>query len=376
MRRNIFITLLTITLFLCGPAHAQPGYEQCVEMKGSHKRIKCFEPYFKALTREKSATAAIAEAKAMREKGIINDCHMVAHMVGQENLYKHNYDLGKSLATCPMDCIQGCIHSSVQNYIAEKIDKKDIANELSKVCANIERPSELYTQCVHGVGHGFLTGNYMTLPEAIKACEKFESSDISTCLGGVTMENMQHHLLLSEDDLKKKLPTVCALLENSDNQVALKMCYSAIGEGLMFYTAQNLEKALSLCPYASTEKNRFLICAEGAYEEAISDNTIANYNTPLIESGGVIMEHAIMNAMEEFGISCQNEANKLMECMIEQSRDMQGAYDEMHDMQHADDKNDPDDLNSNHGADAENDHNITPRTNETTKTHDHSTHDH
>lgn len=242
--------------------------EECKTIDTSYEKTLCLEGFFKDMVLEKSAIATIDLAREMQAAGEIDDCHLVAHMAGHANLHKHDYDLGKALATCPLDCIQGCIHGAVQTYVAERVDIENIEEELSGICNDIQRDTQLYRQCIHGIGHGFLTNNYMPVEQAIKACRKLGGEDSHTCLGGLFMENMQPNLLLPENQFAASIPRACDAVDDSGDQTLIFLCYEAVGEAAMFYTAHNLFRSLEYCATSLDNPEYVTICKDGAREQS------------------------------------------------------------------------------------------------------------
>ncbi len=270
--------VLYITCFLficCGSAAASQiclppdtAKSGCKGKSASYENTICLEDYFVNMTYLESATKAIDSARRMQEDGEIDDCHIVAHMVGKANLIKYGYDLGKALGTCSTSCLQGCIHGAVQTYVSEKVDVTRLKEELSSICEGLDKHSPVYGQCIHGLGHGFLTGDYMSITEAIAACESLDSADSHRCLGGVFMENMQKNLLLPESEFRARLPQTCTIIEKMNRPSLTRACYSDMGEGIMFYTAHNLGQSLEYCNLVSNNYDNITACKKGARTEA------------------------------------------------------------------------------------------------------------
>ncbi len=240
---------------------------RCCEAHGeSYEKTICLEPYFAEITMKESAAASVARAQEMAQQGLISDCHLIAHFVGEANLEKHGNDLGQALSTCPTDCIQGCIHGAVQTYVSRQDSFEAFITELDSLCDGVSDDPWLRRQCVHGVGHGFLTGDFLPLDQAIKACGRFTGKEVNTCFTGLFMEHMQGYLHLSETELTAEIPTICAKVVQMNNEILTTFCFDAIGEGLMFYTAHDLRKSLGLCEgLAGRPRN---LCMESAIREA------------------------------------------------------------------------------------------------------------
>jgi hypothetical protein len=245
---------------------AEMMLEACQVHGETYEKTICLEPYFAEITKKESATAAVARAQEMAHQGEISDCHLIAHFVGEANLEKHGNDLAQTLATCSEDCIQGCIHGAVQTYVSQKDSFEAFIAELDTLCDGVSEDPLLRRQCVHGVGHGFLTGGFLPLDQAIAACGRFQGKEINTCLGGLFMEHMQGYLHLSESELTAEIPSICTEVVAMDNDTLTWFCHNAIGEGLMFYTAHDLRKSLGLCG-GLADRPRDL-CMEAAIWEA------------------------------------------------------------------------------------------------------------
>jgi hypothetical protein len=278
LRRLVIWLGLSAALNLAGAwaagarAHGPEGQAHLLEACEAHgetyEKTICLEPYFAEITKRESAAAAVARAQEMEHQGLISDCHLIAHFVGEANLEKHGNNLGQALSTCSTDCIQGCIHGAVQTYVSQKDSFEEFIAELDILCDGVSDDPWLRRQCVHGVGHGFLTGGFLPLGQAIEACDKFQGKEVNTCLNGLFMEHMQGYLHLPEPELTAEIPKICAKVVAMGKDVLTTFCFDAIGEGLMFYTAHDLRKSLGLCGrLAGGPKD---LCMEAAIWEAES----------------------------------------------------------------------------------------------------------
>lgn len=242
--------------------------QKCKALPHSYDKIACLKPYFHALAYQQSAKFAVAQAEELKKQGIIEECHLPAHFVGEVNVIKHKFDIGTSLSSCPINCIQGCIHGVMQTYISRKIDPPDLASELKQVCDSVVGDTLKRRQCVHGVGHGFLTGRFLSIDEAIRSCNHFKDDEGRVCLGGLFMENMQQYLLWPEDKLTNQLPNICADATTMNDKNLTHICIDAIGEGLMFYTGHQLEESLKFCDLLPDAHHD--VCKRAAIVEAQS----------------------------------------------------------------------------------------------------------
>lgn len=246
-RYAVFV-ILVIVLF----AHIIMGdndpLSTCKKNNFSNDRFRCLIPYFKNLTEESGAVVATLKAKDLQKEGVIDDCHLAAHIVGAENLKKYNYDPGRAFATCSMECIEGCYHGVMEEYTALENSPELNINKLLQVCDSLSSDFLLRRQCLHGIGHGILRHENGLLNIAIDTCLSFpDVFSQKTCLGGVFMQNVQNIILDDEETFFKKIPTLCELTEKYDDKNIENQCISSIGEGAMFYTGHDLGKAKKIC---------------------------------------------------------------------------------------------------------------------------------
>ena len=147
--------------------------DECLVLPRGYERIHCLQPYFEALTYEASAEIAISRAEELKTEGVIDDCHLSAHFVGEANLEKHNWDLGKAFSRCSFGCLEGCFHGTLEAYISQRTEPVDFSTEITTVCNDLGSTPKLKRQCIHGIGHGLLAHNYLPLVEAVEMVPTF-----------------------------------------------------------------------------------------------------------------------------------------------------------------------------------------------------------
>jgi len=215
-----------------------------------------------------SAATALCDAENRVLAGEINDCHEIAHWIGDEALILAG-GLDGAFAACERGCIQGCYHGAMESYLAsEQLPFEQFAQTVTTLCSDLSADALTYRQCIHGVGHGVM--NYATLLDSIDVCLQGDAFFSNVCLGGVFMENVDRYLSLSEERLRQAIPTMCAELSPGLHR---EMCLEAIGEGMMFYTGHDLDAGLDLCTSLIESVDQQL-CQTGG---------IAQYNANLIE---------------------------------------------------------------------------------------------
>lgn len=227
--------------------------ELCIQkFSNAFQRQKCLDPYFQKLTQLYSPGEAMNAAIALQKQGVINQCHLAAHTIGHATLVKNNFNIAKSLISCPQSCLEGCQHGVVEDLMSKIKNSQQLLNTIPHICDGISNQVQHF-QCIHGIGHGLRRHGEIDLNTAITACNGFsEDSSINSCLDGVFMENMNLYLELSEQDLLAMLPTMCLDIEKQFGKRSLYYCVRNVAEGLMFYTGGDVDKAKGFCNLLSS----------------------------------------------------------------------------------------------------------------------------
>ncbi|MBT3766834.1 MAG: hypothetical protein HOF84_13365, partial [Rhodospirillales bacterium] len=99
---GVFV-MLVLGLTWSGPAlthspetsdkESMRSMKECLALPHSYKKMVCLEPHFRALTRTQTAEIALLKAKKFQRTDRIDDCHLIAHFIGEEVLNKHSADL-------------------------------------------------------------------------------------------------------------------------------------------------------------------------------------------------------------------------------------------------------------------------------------------
>lgn len=221
-----------------------PPPPECLEIEGASMRRQCLEPHLQALAREESAEYAVCQAARLQANGTIDDCHLLAHAIGETNLEIEHGDAGAALATCGGGCIEGCMHGVMQTFVRSLPREVDtVGDAVYPLCDGVD--SDLVYACVHGVGHGLRSHGFLELLDALGVCAGAPDHDwAETCMGGVLMEQVDLWLPLQLEGLGDVLPRICADLEGDSRY---PHCVAAIGEGLMFRTGHDLTASEDLC---------------------------------------------------------------------------------------------------------------------------------
>jgi len=223
---------------------------KCLSQADGYKKWSCFQAYFETLTRKVSASAAIAKATKLKEQGVVSDCHLLAHYIGETALEKQNFDLGTALASCTVGgCRYGCFHGVMGRYIGSTGEPQSAAPAIKNVCDGVGPSPEQRYECIHGIGHGLLAHDYLPFQDAVHSCETLGAPwEQRMCVAGVAMEKVFQGLSLDphEDRLKEIIPDMCTQLESTSPQF-MDVCMYNVALGFLFYTGYDTARTEELC---------------------------------------------------------------------------------------------------------------------------------
>jgi len=228
---------------------------KCLKEGDSYEAAECLAPYFKKITREKSARIALEKAVALVERGDLASCHVVAHEIGEANAERYAQDPGAAFASCTRDCLGGCYHGAIRWYIESGLSGEQLATGARALCEAVVGDTLRYIDCVHGIGHGLVASEELTFDEMIGACRTFDGEKQSACLSGVFMQNTEYYLDLPPKNLREQLHLICAHTIIQADARLKEMCFFSIGEGIMFYNGFDDADARSYCDLFMAEEN-------------------------------------------------------------------------------------------------------------------------
>ncbi|MDA1169508.1 MAG: hypothetical protein O3A36_04170 [bacterium] len=245
--------------------------KECFDLEKEYDKWICFRPYFNELVRKVSPAYAMTEAKVLKEKKVLDDCHLNAHFIGEAALEKYDFDPGKAFAAGEFGCIEGYFHGVMERYVRYKADPYSVTSKVKNICDTVSSPNPqkealLKSQCAHGIGHGLVAHNFLPIADALAACEDMDYA--WRCKGGVEMEHVEQYLSLEEHELKGVLPEICKPFADLDDPASLSGCASNIGVALMWYTKHDLAQSKKLCEELG-ESEQVHICKSGTEAEEL-----------------------------------------------------------------------------------------------------------
>ena len=225
----------------------------CYERRGTNSCYKDTAQDFLAHIPLKTMFKVFQDQEIKRE--IFASCHEVMHYVGR-HVYEQAGRVRTALSTCSSVCFEGCLHGVVEGYVLKKnISLDTIANEIPNICGKISDydKSELFNQCVHGIGHAVMLLTENEVPASLKLCEILKTEKESKlCYSGVFMENSNSSTNKDHPSkyIKKDDPFYpCTILDKKYK----KMCYEL--QSFTVFECENKDwtKTFNLCASIPSE---------------------------------------------------------------------------------------------------------------------------
>ncbi len=217
---------------------------------------RCYAEYFAKKTYHSSPEEAFTELKAAYEKDtyVQSQCHQLTHIIGRTG-YKKYGSLSGAYKHGDSFCWSGFHHGAVEQAIGDvgAVGIKKQANGICKELADARRYSFDHFNCVHGLGHGFMSIDGYELPTALKSCQLLTDSwEAESCYGGVFMENVMvatrengYSKYLNKDDLLYP----CNGIERQFRQ----QCYMMQSSYMLQQNGYNFGATFALCAQADSE---------------------------------------------------------------------------------------------------------------------------
>lgn len=188
-----------------------------------------------------------------KDTDVFNNCHELTHYLGREQFHETK-DVGKTLSQCSYACFSGCMHGALEGYFIEKdipLDSSEalVRNEVGSICGkqqDYEQP-ELFSQCLHGIGHAMMFITQADLPRSLTLCDALpESRQQNLCYSGVFMENSTSSTNKDHPSQFRKADDPmypCTILD----QRYQSMCYQLQAMTFYEHTGYDLQKTFALC---------------------------------------------------------------------------------------------------------------------------------
>jgi hypothetical protein len=237
----------------------QDAVKKCVDQHPvGVARADCLAPWLQDIVAKQGAGTAMQTAEQLVQRGVMNDCHVMAHAVGHAT-WRKSQDLASAFRACSTNCVQGCWHGVVE---ASMKDAGKTPAEALAFCDALGKGSLERRQCLHGLGHGIMHQRRADLKSAVAACEsldgRFESEQ---CLGGMWMQWTHFPVHEGPAAFRRKAPELCSGVR----QDLLGKCAHAVGGAAMFANAHDETAARAVCRALPSGQQRQ--CTRGVQHE-------------------------------------------------------------------------------------------------------------
>jgi hypothetical protein len=137
-------------------------------------------------------TMEVLDTLAATDAEVFSNAHPLAHGLGI-SAYRSPQTVAATFADCPTSQMSGCGHGVIQGYFldAARHGRSIGTAEIDGLCAPHQSVYFVFSQCVHGMGHGLMAFHGNHLPSALASCEQASDESVrENCYGGAFMENV------------------------------------------------------------------------------------------------------------------------------------------------------------------------------------------
>jgi hypothetical protein len=278
--------LVAVTALWVRSTTAYTTPAECVTRSTIEEVNACLEPYYRAMAQHGAGLQVLHDLQQLSATGAFDDCHMLAHHYGHIA-----YQLRGEFVTTFQDgteaCNGGYYHGVVEAAfyaVATGRDELPTHHQIGYAPATLpldcppsfratglcealkQGPERLYSECVHGIGHGLMYYYEHDVMRSLPGCAQFSEPRLAQyCRDGVFMENVLQFVPLAETDFVERARTACdgLTLEGDD----FRNCYVNIGEIATIYLRHNRPKAMSFCFFLDASQEARSWCATGVSQE-------------------------------------------------------------------------------------------------------------
>lgn len=164
-----------------------------------------------------------------------DNCHMIAHGIGNSEFVKQGNDLGKALLVFDTgkyfeniaSCGSGYFHGLIEAAVKDIKDKDSLVEKFTNICSDTTVKKIAGNDCIHGLGHATFIQTDYKLEDSLYVCDKLASNEYDrfNCYDGIFMEAVlslpETEFLTTADNGKFNFP-YCSPLTN---QLQRSACY-------------------------------------------------------------------------------------------------------------------------------------------------------
>lgn len=269
-------------------------------------QFKCYEQYFTDKTTSTDAKTAMADLKQIYDDGdeyAKSQCHQLAHTVGHVG-YKKYGSLAAAFTKGDAFCWSGYYHGVTEEAVGDMGPDRmrSEANDICKDLAASKQYSFDHYNCVHGLGHGFMTVDDFNLFKALTTCDLLKDKwESDSCYGGVFMENVMVAVRENgtSEYLRPQEPLYpCTAVESKYKE----QCYLMQTSYALQQNNYDFAKAFTLCRDVA-DKDFANICYQSIGRDAsgstVSDITKTKANCDKAPDHGAL-ENCMLGAVRDF----------------------------------------------------------------------------
>ena len=237
---------------------------------------RCYEQAFGNLAYYGGAHYALSRfaADIKTNQQVRGDCHLIAHAIGA-GAYVRYKDAGRAFVAAgplAMTCASGFYHGVLQRAL-HGVQPGGLIPAARRLCSSaaVHQNDFVFSQCLHGLGHGLMIYTGYDLPKALATCDRLPNRyEQSTCTGGVFMENFTTSLGIRSPWLKASDPLYpCDFVAEKDKAY----CYLQVTAHLLDVTGRDWPKVIAWC--RKSERGWVETCFESLGRD-ISGSTLSD----------------------------------------------------------------------------------------------------
>ncbi len=306
----IFIATIIVSAILINNAPSAISPEIAInpekKCNGSlSEQFDCYESFYTNIVREAGVKPAMADLRRRYDENEVfvhPQCHQLAHTIGRAAMMNYS-TVTEAYLEGDSFCWSGYYHGVLEG-VAMSQGVVWLLSNIDGVCTEIpgkEFYSFDYYNCVHGLGHGFMSVSNHELFESLEMCGTLTGSwEQSSCWSGVFMENIISHgiknysaYLKPEDPLypcnavNDKYRQTCFLMQTSymlevagrdfakvfelceESGIYSSTCYQSLGRDASGSTISDVSRTKSYCLLGKNDEQRSN-CIIGAVKDFIS----------------------------------------------------------------------------------------------------------
>jgi len=156
----------------------------------------CLDSAAQSILKKHSFSNVLTIFEQIESEGLVSSCHDFMQFLAR-NQYAISKNLSELFNQCSAACFGACYHGAVEGYLNapyhdySKLNLLETKKILISACEPLKYDSRqgFFSQCVHGIGHGFMLVSEWDLNASLKLCDLLPTDrEQNDCYGGAFME--------------------------------------------------------------------------------------------------------------------------------------------------------------------------------------------